>query len=492
MHKNFNRPHQLGLLGFLMITVSMVVTIYTYPTFATAGFSLIFFLLFAGFFWFIPVCLTAAEMGTGAGGWSNAGVYSWGTAALGERWGFKMIYLQFMEISIGFVPMLYFITGALGYLFNAPVLSQPGWAQFWIIFAIFWAISLASFGGTRITKYIASAGFILGVLLPALILIILGFLFVSDGNTIQISLNAHTFFPSFKEGSTLVVLASFVLAFMGAEASAVHVNHLKNPGRNYPLSILILVITTIVIGSLASLTIAMTVPRADISLNAGIVEAFSYLFTHYGMAWARYPIAALVAVSAIAEIASWVNGPVRGMLFAAQQGLLPPRLAKMNKHHMPTKLMLVQGILVTIWMLVLTFGAKGGGNMAFFTAVALTVIAYLTMYVLLFISYLVLKVKEPNNPRKFTLPTPFGWIVALIGLASTIFAFIVAFAKPDEITAKLYGNYLTILIACYLIIFIIPHIVYRIAQKREKHWKKTIQTMIKKGETFQTKSAFKN
>lgn len=312
MHKNFNQPHKLGLFGFLMITVSMVVTIYTYPTFATAGFSLIFFLLFAGFLWFIPVCLTAAEMGTGAGGWSNAGVYSWGTAALGERWGFKMIYLQFMEISIGFVPMLYFITGALGYLFDAPILSQPGWAQFGIIFAIFWIISLASFWGTRITKYIASAGFVLGVLLPALILIILGFMFVHEGNTIQIVINSKTFFPSFKESSTLVVLASFVLAFMGAEASAVHVNHLKNPGRNYPLSILILVITTIVIGSLASLTIAMTIPRSSISLNAGIVEAFNYLFAHYGLSWARNPIAALVAVSAIAEIASWVNGPVRG------------------------------------------------------------------------------------------------------------------------------------------------------------------------------------
>ncbi|MCP5492123.1 MAG: amino acid permease [Chlamydiales bacterium] len=491
MHKNFNQPHKLGLFGFLMITVSMVVTIYTYPTFATAGFSLIFFLLFAGFLWFIPVCLTAAEMGTGAGGWSNAGVYSWGTAALGERWGFKMIYLQFMEISIGFVPMLYFITGALGYLFDAPILSQPGWAQFGIIFAIFWIISLASFWGTRITKYIASAGFVLGVLLPALILIILGFMFVHEGNTIQIVINSKTFFPSFKESSTLVVLASFVLAFMGAEASAVHVNHLKNPGRNYPLSILILVITTIVIGSLASLTIAMTIPRSSISLNAGIVEAFNYLFAHYGLSWARNPIAALVAVSAIAEIASWVNGPVRGMLFAAQSGLLPPRLAKMNKHHMPTHLMLVQGLLVTIWMVVLTFGSQGGGNMAFFTAIALTVISYLTMYVLMFISYLVLKVKNPNNPRRFNLPASVGWVVALVGLGSTIFAFIVAFAKPGEISRSMYGNYLTILIVAYLAIVILPHIVFKYAHKREKRWKQEIASMVKKGETFLTKSSIK-
>ena len=127
--EKFREPHQLGLFGFLMITVSMVVSIYIYPTFATSGFSLIFFLLFAGLFWFVPVCLVSAEMGTGGQGWSNAGVFSWGSAALGERWGFTMIYLQFMQISIGFVPMLYFISGALSYLFNAPILNQPGWCE---------------------------------------------------------------------------------------------------------------------------------------------------------------------------------------------------------------------------------------------------------------------------------------------------------------------------------------------------------------------------
>ncbi len=100
--KAFHKPHNLTLFGFLMITSSMVISIYIYPTFATSGVPLIFFLLFTGFLWFIPVCLASAEMGTGGQGWTNAGVYSWGAAALGKRWGFTMIYLQFMEISIGF------------------------------------------------------------------------------------------------------------------------------------------------------------------------------------------------------------------------------------------------------------------------------------------------------------------------------------------------------------------------------------------------------
>lgn len=41
---------QLTLLGFFAITASMVMAVYEYPTFATSGFSLVFFLLLGGLF----------------------------------------------------------------------------------------------------------------------------------------------------------------------------------------------------------------------------------------------------------------------------------------------------------------------------------------------------------------------------------------------------------------------------------------------------------
>ena len=39
------KAKQLTLLGFFAITASMVMAVYEYPTFATSGFSLVFFLL---------------------------------------------------------------------------------------------------------------------------------------------------------------------------------------------------------------------------------------------------------------------------------------------------------------------------------------------------------------------------------------------------------------------------------------------------------------
>ena len=53
--------HKLGFFGFFAITASMVMTVYEYPSFATSGFQLVFFLIIGGILWFLPV----SEVGAG-------------------------------------------------------------------------------------------------------------------------------------------------------------------------------------------------------------------------------------------------------------------------------------------------------------------------------------------------------------------------------------------------------------------------------------------
>lgn len=468
------KAHQLGLFGFLMLTVSMVVSIYIYPTFATSGFSTVFFLLISGFLWFIPVCLVAAELATGGQHWCDAGVYSWGKAAFGELIGFCMIFFQWFQITLGFVAMLYFISSGLSYSFDFSCFGQPGLMQMALILIVFWVITLANFFGTRITKLIATYAFFIGILFPILILIVLGVTFLVQGNSINITFSAHTFFPDFSSFTALVLLVSFILSFMGAEASAVHVNHLRNPARNYPLAIFILVILTVGLATLASLTISMVIPKADISLSAGIFESFKFLFHHFGLDYVIYSFAFLITMSAVGEVSSWVNGPIRGIQTAAQNGLLPPALAKTNKHMMPTRLLLMQGCFVTFWAILITsFGmALGSGNVAFFTGMTLTVIIYLTMYMLLFSAYIYLKFKVPDkiNPRKFSLPVWFGLPVALIGLIFTVIAFLVSFSRPTTIASADYRAYLMALIICLCVILLLPITLYALTHKYHNKW----------------------
>ncbi|HHV1580819.1 TPA: amino acid permease [Escherichia coli] len=223
------KAKQLTLLGFFAITASMVMAVYEYPTFATSGFSLVFFLLLGGILWFIPVGLCAAEMAT-VDGWEEGGVFAWVSNTLGPRWGFAAISFGYLQIAIGFIPMLYFVLGALSYILKWPALNEDPITKTIAALIILWALALTQFGGTKYTARIAKVGFFAGILLPAFILIALAAIYLHSGAPVAIEMDAKTFFPDFSKVGTLVVFVAFILSYMGVEASATHVNEMSNPG----------------------------------------------------------------------------------------------------------------------------------------------------------------------------------------------------------------------------------------------------------------------
>ncbi|MBM0917191.1 glutamate:gamma-aminobutyrate antiporter, partial [Escherichia coli] len=68
--------------------------------------SLVFFLLLGGIFWFIPVVLCSAELAIGFG-WEEGGILAWVSNTLGPRWGFSALSFGYLQIAIGFIPMLF-------------------------------------------------------------------------------------------------------------------------------------------------------------------------------------------------------------------------------------------------------------------------------------------------------------------------------------------------------------------------------------------------
>ena len=77
-----------------------------------------------------------------------------------------------------------------------------------------------------------------------------------------------------------------ILAYAGVESSASHVKDMDNPGKNYPKAILILVVATILLDTLGGATVAATIPQNQLSLDTGVIQAYSYLIHHFwrGMA----------------------------------------------------------------------------------------------------------------------------------------------------------------------------------------------------------------
>ena len=460
MGQNSTTKKMITTGGFIALSGSMVATVYGYPAFASSGFALVFYLLLAGIFFFLPTALISAEMATGDG-WQDGGVYKWVGTAFGPRWGFAAIFFQWFQITIGFITMLYFITGALSYLFDAPVINENQLYKFLIVMALFWVITYLNLKGAGFISKITKISFSAGIILPALLLIVMAIIYTIGGNKIEVAMNWDTFIPDFTKIKTIVILVAFMLSYLGIEASAVHVNELDNAKKNYPIAIMILAFGAIVMNIFGALSVGFVVPIDKIELNVGIMQAFEHYLNLYHLKWMLPVTAFLLALGAFGEVAAWVSGPIKGLQNTAEDGLLPVRFKKLNKNGISVSLVIAQGIIVSIWAALLTFGGTGG-NLSFLLAMALTVVSYLTMYILLYFTYFRLKSKHGDVPRAYVVPGGnFGrFIIPLLGLLMSVGAFIIAFFPPSTIEDSQIKSYELILIIGFIVIFFLPHIIY--------------------------------
>ena len=466
----------LTFFGFFAITASMVMTVYEYPSFASSGFQLVFFLIIGGILWFLPVAMCAAEMAT-VKGWESGGIFSWVGNTLGRRWGFAALFFQWFQITVGFVTMAFFILAAFAYVVKWDALYNNPLVMFFGVAAIVWILTLTQLGGTKYTARISKVGFVGGIILPVIVLLVGLVYYFATGGVSQINMTPATFVPDFGKVDTLVIFASFILAYMGVEASASHVNELKNPNRNYPLAMIVLAILTIALDALGGLAVATTLPASvlDGNLSFGVIEAFRAIFVqHIGpsMSWIVFVVALLLALGVLAEISAWIVGPSRALLDTAHDGILPPSFKKVNKHGVSVKIVVIQGIVVTIWDAVLcgsmALSGGSGSSISYLTAVGLTVVIYLVGYILFFLGYFKLIFKGKDHERAFNVfgGTVGKCIVAGIGLLLTVFALIVSFFPPSQLDAQSGTVYVATLIICWVVSVAIPFVVYAL----RKHW----------------------
>ena len=83
----------------------------------------------------------------------------------------------------------------------------------------------------------------------------------------------------------MVFFAGVVLSLSGMEMSAFHAREAKNPQRDYPRAILLSAILIMLISILGSLCIAFVVEPKDVSLFAGLMQAFKEFFGAFDMLW---------------------------------------------------------------------------------------------------------------------------------------------------------------------------------------------------------------
>ncbi|ACC98263.1 Amino acid permease [Elusimicrobium minutum Pei191] len=444
-----NNKTILTTLQMTLLTGAAVISLRGLPMMAMEGLTIFFFIAFASILFLIPTALISAELGSALSD-KEGGIYAWVKEAFGEKWGFLEIWLLWAQNVTWYPVILGFVCVTLSYAFGKPEFAQNG---FYIGIAgilLYWTATLITFKGNAIIAKVVDQGFLLGTCLPGIVLVVIAIVWIAKGHPIHFLNPSEVhhaiayvndagqivprFLPKVTGMGDIAFLAGLVLLFAGVEVHAINITKMQKPKTQFPIAILIASILCIVIFSLGSLSIATVIPQKQIGLTAGLMDAFKIIFTNFNLpSWILNIMALLVAFGSFAGIISWTAGPSRGMLKAAQDGMLPKVFAKTNENGIEKNILLTQGVIVSLLMSVYIF--MDSVDLAFFLITTVTAGLYLFVYILMYIAAIYLKIKKPDMPRPYSMPggKAGGILIALVGLAAVLFALGVSFFPPSDI-----------------------------------------------------------
>lgn len=450
MDQIVNKVGKISFFALVLLIVSAVDSNRNLPSSAIFGAPLIFFFLFAAFFFLFPSSLVAAELSAAFP--EEGGVYHWVRAAFGENLGMLAIWLQWINTVVWYPTILSFIAGTLTYLFEPSLIDNKIY-MICTISAIFWALTIANLFGITISAKINTAFASIGTVFPMLLLIVLGAIWVISKNELQIPITPDAIFPSLKKIDTWTALEAVMGAFLGMELSGVHVTHVPHPQKTFPKALLLSSLYILITMLLGSLTIAVVLPVTQISLAGGLMQVFANFFDVFQMRAFVPFMSFLIVIGSIGGMINWLISPAKGLLQASRYGFLPHFFTKTNRYGVAGRILISQAVLVMVFCMVLFL--LPSINAFYWFLMALSNSLYMMMYVLMFLS--VYRLRSQKLERAFKIPggklgLAFVSAVGLIGSGLTI---VFGFVPPENVNVGSAFKY-TSMIAIGNLVLILP------------------------------------
>ena len=455
------KPNAITWVALALMTTSSVASLRAAPTMAVYGLACVFLYLVPAIVFLLPTSLVSAEL---ASGW-NGGVYRWVAEGLSKPLGFLAVWCQFAMTIFYYPSLLGYVASTLAYVFN-PNLADSGLWTAAVIMVCYWSGVFISSRGTTGVAGLASAGLIIGTLIPGVLLLVLCAVFLGQGNPSAAPMDAAHLLPAWAGLSSLVLIVNNFLSYSGMEMNAVHVSKLRKPAKEFPKSIFLAMGLVLLIFILPALAISWVVPADQLSLTAGVMQAFDAVFANFSIQWLTPIIGIALVAASLGGMLTWLAGPSRGLLLISrQEGYLPPFLQKLNKNGIQQNILVTQGIVTTVIALLYAFIPDVSSTYWIFSVITTQV--YLIMYLLMFLAAIALRRKFPDQPRGYRAPI----LVTLccVGFAASLAALLVGFIPPSQFESGNAGVYLLIVAGGALGLgLLVPYLFYRF---RKPSWK---------------------
>jgi amino acid transporter len=221
-----------------------------------------------------------------------------------------------------------------------------------------------------------------------------------------------------------------------------------------------------VIFILPALAISWVIPADELSLTAGVMQAFDAFFAYFNLQ-KLVPIVAIALVCASAGgMLTWLAGPSKGLLLIARrEGYLPPFFQQQNEHEVAVNILVVQGGVTTV--IALLYALIPSVSSAYWILSVMTTQVYLVVYLLMFISARNLRRDQPDVERGYKAPA-LGLLCA-VGFAASAAAILIGFVPPSQFENGSTAAYVGIILAGTVLIGLLP--AWLFLKLRKPGWK---------------------
>ncbi len=461
----------MSVMTLAIMNITAVVSLRGLPAEAVYGLSSAFYYLFAAIVFLIPTALVAAELASMFSD-KQGGVFRWVGEAYGARTGFLAIWLQWIESTIWYPTVLTFGAVSLAFIgmnhTEDALLASNRWFTLAMVLIIYWAATFIALRGLSWVGKIAKIGGLVGTIIPAALLIILGIIYLSTGGHNYMDMS-QGFFPDLSKFDNLVLASSIFLFYAGMEMMGIHVMQVKNPRKNYPRAIFIGSLVTVLIFILGTFALGLIIPAKDINLTQSLLIGFDNYFNYLRMSWASPIIAVALMFGVLAGVLTWVSGPSKGIFAVGKAGYLPPFFQKTNKIGVQRNILIIQGCIVTL--LSLLFVVMPSVQSFYQILSQLTVLLYLIMYMLMFSAAIYLRYSMKKLDRPFRIGRKGNglmWVLGGLGFLGSLLAFILSFVPPGQINTGSHAVWFSVLVIGCIVVVVAPFIIYA---SRKASWK---------------------
>jgi amino acid transporter len=451
----------LSWLAMSLLILGSVGDLGSAPAMAVFGLASVMLYVVPAIVFLVPASLVSAEL---ASGW-RGGVYNWVSEGISPRMGFAAVWCQFAQTTFYYPAVLAYVASTLAYVF-APGLAHSGLYTTLVIIVLFWAAVAVSARGVVSTDRLASYGILIGTLIPGLLLVVLAAVYLLQGNPSAAPLNSHHVLPPWHGVTSIVLIVNGFFTYAGVEVNAVHVDDLRDPSREFPRAILVAVILILFVFIPPTLAISVAVPASHISFTAGVMQAFRSLLGHCGLRILEPVIAIGLVVASLSGLLDWLTGPSTGLVqISRERGYLPPYFQRLNSNGVQVRIMVAQGIVITL--VGLLYAVVPTVSRAYWVFAALATEVYLIMYILMFVAARNLRRRQPERQRGYRAPALVT--ICVVGATASVAACVVGLLPPSQLGRVSTPAYVLALLVGVIAVGVLPP--FLLDRLRRPGWK---------------------